>query len=63
MSTSSSLNKNRVKLVKTSVIAAAAAIVALPMSTTDGAKADAQSRFDREQTMLMNLKGRPNSTG
>lgn len=33
------------------------------MSTTDGARADAQGKFDREQTMLMNLKGMPNSTG
>ncbi len=63
MSTSSSSSKNSVKLVKMGVFGAAAVIVALPMSTTDGAKADAQSNFDREQTMLMNLKGKPNSSG
>lgn len=63
-SSSSSIRSNgKVALVKSSMIIAAALVVAAPMSTTDGAKADAQARFDREQTMLMNLKGQPNSTG
>jgi len=63
MSTSSSSSKKSIKLAKLGILTAAAAIVGLPMSTADGAKADAQGNFDREQTMLMNLKGKPNSTG
>lgn len=54
---------NRLTLVKSSALIAALLIVAVPMSTTDGARADAQGKFDREQTMLMNLKSQPNSTG
>lgn len=54
---------NKVALVKSSAIAAAALIIVAPISTTDGAKADAQDRFDREQTMLLNLQRQPNSTG
>ena len=42
---------------------AASLVVLAPMSTTDGSRADAQGKFDREQTMLMNLKNQPNSTG
>lgn len=57
------LSKGKLTLIKSGAIFAAAAIVASPMSTTDGARADAQGKFDREQTMLMNLKGMPNSTG
>ena len=65
-SSSSIRGESRLKkttLVKSGVLLAAALIVAVPMSTTDGAKADAQGKFDREQTMLMNLKSQPNSTG
>ena len=50
-------------MIKSGLIVAAAALVAAPMSTTEGARADAQGKFDREQTMLMNLKGQPNSSG
>ncbi len=60
---STSLSKGKLTLIKSGVIAAAAVSLISPMSTTDGAKADAQERFSREQTMLMNLKGQPNSTG
>lgn len=62
-SSSFSWSKGRLTLIKSGVILAAALLVIAPMSTTDGARADAQGRFDREQTMLMNLKGQPNSTG
>ncbi len=62
-SSSSSLSKGKLTLIKSGVIFAVAVLIASPMSTTDGARADAQGKFDREQTMLMNLKGMPNSTG
>lgn len=62
-SSSSSLSKGKLTLIKSGAIFAVAVLVASPMSTTDGARADAQGKFDREQTMLMNLKGMPNSTG
>ncbi len=63
MSSSSYLSKGKLTLIKSGLIVAAAALVAAPMSTTEGARADAQGKFDREQTMLMNLKGQPNSSG
>jgi hypothetical protein len=65
MSSSSSSfgSKGTLTLIKSGAFLAAALLLVAPMSTTDGAKADAQGRFDREQTMLMNLKSQPNSTG
>lgn len=65
MRTSSSTiwSKGTLTLIKSGAILAAALLVVAPMSTTDGSRADAQGKFDREQTMLMNLKNQPNSTG
>ncbi|MCC7528129.1 MAG: hypothetical protein IT342_06390 [Candidatus Melainabacteria bacterium] len=63
-SSSSFLSKGKLTLIKSGAIFAVAVLVASPMSTTDGARADAQGKFDREQTMLMNLKATmANSTG
>lgn len=62
-STKSFWSKGTPTLIKSGAFLAAALLVIAPISTTDGARADAQGRFDREQTMLMNLKGQPNSTG
>lgn len=56
-------SKGTLALIKSGAFLAAALLVIAPISTTDGARADAQGRFDREQTMLMNLKSQPNSTG
>jgi len=65
MRTSSStvLSKSTTTLIKSGAILAASLVVLSPMSTADGSRADAQGKFDREQTMLMNLKNQPNSTG
>ncbi|PZM81384.1 MAG: hypothetical protein DKT66_19410 [Candidatus Melainabacteria bacterium] len=61
--TKSFWSKGTLALIKSGAFLAAALLVIAPISTTDGARADAQGRFDREQTMLMNLKSQPNSTG
>lgn len=59
-----SSSSSKVTLLKVGGIIAATIFFVAPMSTTENTRADAQGKsFDREQTMLMNLKGQPNSTG
>lgn len=64
MRSSSSNGNSKLKLLKSAGIYAAAICLIAPMATQDSSRADAQQKkFDREQTMLMNLKNGVGSTG